>query len=142
MRLTSDAEFSVVIRISRTVALADKAHNCTRSCISATPSPRGVLHNGVIPTRRGRNLLIILPVNRQLRDTVQISHPTLRDASTALSVSLLALLDLLNDPQLLERLQHLAVDGAGCIDVVAWSRASILCGPVDLAEAADADRFA
>ena len=68
--------------------------------------------------------------------TVQITLASLGDAAASL------LLVDLDDVDLLEGLQDLAVDGAGGVDVLGGAGATVLGGSVDLAETADTDGLA
>lgn len=68
--------------------------------------------------------------------TVKITLAGLGDATAAL------LLVVLNDADLLEGLEDLAVDGAGGVDVVGGTHTTVLGGAVNLAEAADTDGLA
>lgn len=80
-------------------------------------------------------LLLLILLGGGLGDTVQITLAGLGDAAAAL------LLVVLDNANLLERLQDLAVDGARGVDVLAGAAAPVLGSAVDLAEAADADRL-
>lgn len=80
-------------------------------------------------------LLLLLLLDGGLGDTVQITLTLLGDATTTLEA-------VLNDTDLLESLEDLAVDGAGGVDVVAGARATVLLSSVDLAETTDTDRLA
>lgn len=68
--------------------------------------------------------------------TVQITLAGLGDAAASL------LLVNLDDVDLLEGLQDLAVDGARGVDVLGGAGATVLGGSVDLAETADTDGLA
>lgn len=68
--------------------------------------------------------------------TVQITLAGLGDAAASL------LLILLQDADLLKRLHDLAVNGARGVDVLRGTRATVLGGTVDLAEAANTDSLA
>jgi hypothetical protein len=68
--------------------------------------------------------------------TVKIALAGLGDAAATL------LLVLLDDADLFEGLEDLAVDGAGGVDVVRGADTAVLGGAVDLAETADADALA
>ena len=90
------------------------------------------------------NLLVILIIllHSGHSNSVQISGTRLGDSSATLASGVVILIDLLNNTELLKSLNDLAVDGAGGIDVVVWSRASVLGAAVDLAETADTDGLA
>lgn len=98
----------------------------------------------IIHDTRASTLLVILVIllHGSHSNSVQISGTGLSDSSAALASGVLILIDLLNDTELLEGLDDLAVNGAGGIDVVVWSRASVLGAAVDLAEAANTDGLA
>ena len=81
-------------------------------------------------------LILLLSLGGGLGDTVQITLAGLGDAAATL------LLVLLNDANLLEGLEDLAVDGAGGVDVVGGTVAAVLGGTVDAAETADTDGLA
>jgi hypothetical protein len=81
-------------------------------------------------------LVLLIGLSRGLGDTVQITLAGLSDAASTL------LLVVLEDTNLLEGLEDLAVNGARGIDVPGGSVASVLGGAVDLAEAADTNRLA
>ena len=108
--------------------------------------------------RRRRYLLVILlllGLEGGLGNTVQVTLAGLCDAAATL-----VLVDL-NDADLLERLEDLAVDGAGGVNVVGGAGTAVLggtaiismlcrlwwccsrgCAPVDLAETANTDGLA
>jgi hypothetical protein len=67
-------------------------------------------------------IILLVSLERCLSDTVQITLSGLCNAATAL------VLILLDDADLLEGLEHLAVDGARGIDVVGGARAAVLGG--------------
>jgi hypothetical protein len=69
-------------------------------------------------------LVLLLSLEGSLGDTVQITLAGLGDASSTL------VLVLLKDTDLLERLEDLAVDRAGGVDVVGGARATVLGGTV------------
>lgn len=81
-------------------------------------------------------LLVLLLVNGGLGNPVKIPLAGLGDAASAL------LLVVLKDTDLLERLDDLAVDGTGGIDVVVGAGATVLGRAVDLAQAANTDGLA
>lgn len=81
-------------------------------------------------------LLLLLFLNGGLGNPVQITLAALRDAPAAL-----LLIDL-DNPNLLQSLQDLAVNVARGIDVVRGARATVLGRAVHLAETADADGLA
>jgi len=88
-----------------------------------------------------KRLLVILVIgllHSSHRNPVQISGARLRDSPAALA-RVLIVIDLLDNAQLLERLNGFAVDGAGGIDVVVGARAAVLGAAMHLAEAADTD---
>jgi hypothetical protein len=91
-----------------------------------------------------QHLLVILFIllDSSHRNSVQISGTRLGDSSTALASGILILINLLDNAELLERLDNLAVNGAGGIDVVVGPRATVLGASVDLAETANTDGFA
>lgn len=105
------------------------------------PFPSQYVRIAVIPLKTTLLFLLIL-LNRRLRNTIQISHPTLCDPSSSLAIPLLALLNLFQHTDLLQRLHDLAVHRAGCVDVVRRPRAAVLGAAVCFAEAADADALA
>lgn len=74
--------------------------------------------------------------SRVRKRTVQITLAGLGDAAASL------LLVDLDDVDLLEGLQDLAVDGARGVDVLGGAGATVLGGSVDLAETADTDGLA
>jgi hypothetical protein len=69
-------------------------------------------------------LILLLSLEGGLSDTVQITLAGLGDAASTL------VLVLLKDTDLLERLEDLAVDGAGGVDVVGGARATVLGGTI------------
>lgn len=81
-------------------------------------------------------LVLLLGLDRGLCDTVQITLAGLGDAATTL------LLVLLEDTNLLESLEDLAVDGAGGVGVVRGPRTAVLDTTVDFPETADTDGLA
>jgi hypothetical protein len=81
-------------------------------------------------------LILLLGLSGGLGDTVQITLAGLRDAAATL------LLVVLNDANLLEGLEDLAVNRAGGVDVVRGTVATVLGGTVDAAETADTDGLA
>ena len=81
-------------------------------------------------------LVLLLGLSGGLGDTVQITLAGLGDAATTL------VLILLEDANLLEGLEDLAVDGAGGVDVLGGAGTTVLGGTVDLAETADTDGLA
>ncbi|KAH9826133.1 hypothetical protein Tdes44962_MAKER10082 [Teratosphaeria destructans] len=81
-------------------------------------------------------LVLLLGLEGGLGDAVQVTLARLGDATTAL------VLVLLEDANLLEGLQDLAVDGAGGVDVVSGARAAVLGAAVGLPQAADTDGLA
>lgn len=81
-------------------------------------------------------LILLLGLSGGLGNSVQITLAGLGDAAATL------VLVLLNDANLLEGLEDLAVDGAGGIDVVAGAVATVLGSAVDLAETANTDGLA
>ena len=99
-------------------------------------------------------VILLLGLEGGLRNAVQVTLAGLGDAATTL-----VLVDL-NDADLLERLEDLAVNGAGGVDVVGGAGAAVLGGtasistvrharfaargyaPVDLAETANTDGLA
>lgn len=81
-------------------------------------------------------LLLLLGLSGGLGNTVQITLAGLGDAAATL------VLVMLNDANLLEGLEDLAVDGAGGVNVVGGGVAAVLGGTVDLAEAANTDSLA
>lgn len=81
-------------------------------------------------------ILLLLGLSGGLGNTVQITLAGLGDAAATL------VLVLLNDANLLEGLEDLAVDGAGGVNVVRGAVAAVLGGAVDLAEAANTDGLA
>lgn len=81
-------------------------------------------------------LVLLVGLSGGLGNTVQITLAGLGDAAATL------LLVVLDDADLLEGLEDLAVNGAGGVDVVRGGVAAVLGGAVDLAEAADTDGLA
>lgn len=81
-------------------------------------------------------ILLLLLVHSGLSNAVQVTLAALRDPSATL-----LLIDL-DDTNLLECLEHLAVDLARGVDVVRWPGAAVLGGAVHLAEATDTDGLA
>lgn len=81
-------------------------------------------------------LILLLGLSGGLGNSVQITLAGLGDAAATL------VLVLLNDANLLEGLEDLAVDGAGGIDVVAGAVATVLGSAVNLAETANTDGLA
>lgn len=81
-------------------------------------------------------LLLLVSLSGVLGDTVQITLAGLGDAAATL------LLVMLNDANLLEGLEDLAVDGAGGVDVLGGTAATVAGGTMDLAETADTDSLA
>jgi hypothetical protein len=79
---------------------------------------------------------VLLLIDSGLGDTVQITLAGLGD--TAATLVLIGL----EDTDLLEGLESLAVDGAGGIDVVSGTGTTVLGGTVNLAETADTDGLA
>lgn len=69
-------------------------------------------------------ILLLIGLEGGLRNSVQITLAGLCDAAATL------VLILLKDTDLLESLHNLAVDGAGGIDVVGGTRATVLGGTV------------
>ena len=67
-------------------------------------------------------LILLFSLERGLGDTVQITLASLGDAAATL------VLVMLDDADLLESLENLAVNGAGGIDVVGGARAAVLGG--------------
>ena len=107
--------------------------------ITAWPEPVHSLDHSFIVVI---SLLVFL-LDGRLRNPIQISHAGLRDPPAALAAApFLVLLDLLHDAEFLQRLQDLAVDGAGRVDVVRGPRAAVLGAAVRLAQPAHADRLA
>lgn len=86
--------------------------------------------------KKESHLLLFLLVDGGLGDTVQIPLSTLGDATAAL------LLVLLDDTDLLEGLEHLAVDTGGGVNVVRGAGSTVSRGTVDSAELADTDGLA
>lgn len=91
-----------------------------------------------------QHLLVVLVVllNSSHRNSVQISGTRLGDSPTTLASGILVLINLLDNAELLERLDDLAVNGAGGIDVVVGPRATVLGAAVDFAETANTDGLA
>lgn len=88
-------------------------------------------------------ILLLVSLNGSLSNSVQISHTALGDSSASLARAVLLLaVALLQDTELLEGLDDLAVDGTGGVDVVGWAGSAVLGGAVDAAEAAYADGLA
>jgi hypothetical protein len=88
---------------------------------------------------RSKNLLLIfvlLVIDSGLGDTVQVTLTALGDPSATL------VLVNLNNTDLLESLEHSAVDLTGGVDVVRWTRTAVLGRSVDLAETANTDSLA
>lgn len=81
-------------------------------------------------------LVLLVGLSGGLGNTVQITLAGLGDAAATL------LLVVLDDADLLEGLEDLAVNGAGGVDVVRGGVAAVLGGAVDLAETADTDGLA
>lgn len=81
-------------------------------------------------------LILLLGLSGGLGNSVQITLAGLGDAAATL------VLVLLNDANLLEGLEDLAVDGAGGIDVVAGAVATVLGSAVNLAETANTNGLA
>lgn len=81
-------------------------------------------------------LLLLLLLGGGLGDTVQITLAGLGDAAATL------LLVDLNNANLGQGLQDLAVNGAGGVDVLAGAGTAVLGGTVQLAETADTDGLA
>lgn len=81
-------------------------------------------------------LILLLGLSGGLGNSVQITLAGLGDAAATL------LLVLLKDTDLLKGLHHLSVDGAGSIDVLGGTAATVLGSAVDLAETADTDGLA
>lgn len=81
-------------------------------------------------------LLVFLLLDSRPGNAVQVTLAALGDAATAL------LLVDLDNTDLLEGLQDLAVDLAGGVDVVRGPRAAVLGRAVHLAEATDTDGLA
>jgi hypothetical protein len=81
-------------------------------------------------------LILLLGLSGGLGNSVQITLTGLGDAAATL------LLVLLKDTDLLKSLHHLSVDGAGSIDVLGGTAATVLGSAVDLAETADTDGLA
>lgn len=81
-------------------------------------------------------LILLLGLSGGLGNSVQITLASLGDAAATL------LLVLLKDTDLLESLHDLAVDGAGGVDVLGGTAASVLGGTVDLSETANTDGLA
>jgi hypothetical protein len=79
---------------------------------------------------------LLILVNGGLGDTVKITLAGLGDAAATL------LLINLEDTDLLESLEGLAVNGAGGINVVSGTGTTVLGGTVNLAEAANTDGLA
>lgn len=79
---------------------------------------------------------LLILVNGGLGDTVKITLAGLGDAAATL------LLINLEDTDLLESLEGLAVNGTGGIDVVGGTGTAVLGGTVDLAETANTDSLA
>lgn len=81
-------------------------------------------------------LVLLVSLSGGLGDTVKITLAGLGDAAAAL------LLVVLNDANLLEGLEDLAVDGAGGVEVVRRTDTTVLGRAVELAETADTDGLA
>lgn len=81
-------------------------------------------------------LVLLLLVNGGLGNAVQIPLTGLGDATATL------LLVLLEDTNLLESLEDLAVDTTGGVNVVGGTRATVFRGAVDLSETTDTDGLA
>lgn len=81
-------------------------------------------------------VILLVGLGGGLGDTVQVTLASLGDAAAAL------LLVLLEDADLLEGLEDLAVDGARGVDVARGPVAAVLGRAVRPAEAADTDRLA
>jgi hypothetical protein len=74
-------------------------------------------------------IILIIGLKRSLGNSVQITLAGLCDPSAAL------ILILLKHTNLLKSLHHLAVDGAGCIDMVGRAGTPVLSGAVKSASA-------
>lgn len=102
--------------------------------------PREIKFPFTYPRRvRSKNLLLIfflLLVDGGLGDTVQVTLTALGDPSATF------VLVNLNDTDLLESLEHFAVNLAGGVDVMLWFRTAVLGRSVDLAETANTDSLA
>lgn len=83
-----------------------------------------------------RVLIFLFLLNRRPGNTVKIPLSTSGDSPSTV------LLVMLNNTDLLEGLEDLAVDGAGGVDVVGRCGTAVLGCAVDFAEAADTDGFA
>lgn len=81
-------------------------------------------------------LVLLISFDGGLGNTVQITLTGLGNPAAAL------LLILLENPNLLEGLHDLAVNGAGSIDVVRRARTTVLGATVHLPQAADTDSLA
>lgn len=80
--------------------------------------------------------LLLVSLSGSLGNSVQITLAGLGDTAATL------LLVVLKDTNLLEGLHDLAVNGAGGVDVLGRTRATVLGGTVDLAETADTNGLA
>lgn len=108
---------------------------------SFTFSPHAMVYSTMcFPYRLFRGLLVILilllSLGGGLGNTVQITLAGLGDAAATL------VLVLLENTNLLEGLEDLAVDGARGIDVARGTGTAVLGGAVDLAETADTNGLA
>lgn len=106
---------------------------------SKTSDMPAILDQTLRPSRTSHLLVVLILLLRLksgLGDTVQITLAGLSDAAATL------LLIGLEDTDLLEGLEDLAVDGTGGIDVVRWTRTAVLGATVGLAETADTDGLA
>jgi len=81
-------------------------------------------------------LSFLVGLDGGLRNTIQITLSTLCNATATL------LLVLLQDADLLQSLEDLAVYAAGGIDMVRWARTTVAGRAVNLAQAADTDCLA